>query len=155
MRPLPVRTVCSSGPLFCRGWPVVGCRGGGESRLRGFESELECGLVGGQTEVGEEVADLLLAGVDDLAGGGGVDGSGHVGAELLEVTAHLFEQILGRKLGLVVHRVHWEGAAADRRAQRRPPHILSGGYDLPEVLPHRFFLYTIIFLDTATRSPVR
>ena len=45
--------------------------------MRGVEAELDCGLVGGSPEVGEEVANLLLAGVDDLAGGCAVDGGGH------------------------------------------------------------------------------
>jgi hypothetical protein len=68
-----------------------------------LEAELQGGLVGGQPEVGEQVADPLLGGVDDLAGGGGVDGGGDIGAELLEAPAQLVEQVLGRELGLVVH----------------------------------------------------
>jgi hypothetical protein len=57
--------------------------------LRGVGAELEGGLIGGLSEVGEEVADLLLAGVDDLAGGGRVDGGGDGGTELLEAAAQL------------------------------------------------------------------
>jgi hypothetical protein len=38
--------------------------------LRGVEAELQSGLEGGLAEVGEEVADLLLALVDDLASRG-------------------------------------------------------------------------------------
>jgi hypothetical protein len=41
--------------------------------LRGVEAKLEGGLEGGLPEVGEEVADLLLALVDDLASLGLVD----------------------------------------------------------------------------------
>src|SRR5690348_15467637 len=98
MRPLTVKTVCSAGPLFCRGVPVWGWSGGGESRLRGVAAELQGGLVGGLSEVGEEVADLLLAGVDDVAGGGAVDGIGHVLTELLEAAAQLVQQG-GRRQG--------------------------------------------------------
>jgi hypothetical protein len=76
--------------------------------LRGIESELDGGLVGGQPEVGEEVANFLLGSVDDLAGRGLVDGGGHVGAEPLEAAAELLEKVLGSELGLVGH----EGALA-------------------------------------------
>jgi hypothetical protein len=69
-----------------------------------LEAELEGGLVGGQAELGEQVAALLFGGVEDLAGRGGVDGGGDVGAELLELAAHRFEEVLGRKVRLVVHR---------------------------------------------------
>ena len=91
MRPLMVRTVRSAGPLFCRGTPVWGCSGGGKSRLRGVGAELDGGLVSGLSEVGEEVAHLLLAGIDDLTGGGLVDGRGDVLTELLEAPAQLFQ----------------------------------------------------------------
>ena len=57
--------------------------------MRGVEAELDGGLVGGLSEVGEEVADLLLAGVDDRPGGGGVDGGGNALTELLEAAAQL------------------------------------------------------------------
>jgi len=46
------------------------------------------------SKVGKEVADLLLTGVDDLAGRGRVDGSGHILAKLLEVPTQLGEQNL-------------------------------------------------------------
>src|SRR5215831_8243770 len=118
-----VRRVCSSGPLLASGRPVVGCVGGGESRLRGLESELECGLVGGQPEVGEYVADLLLGGVDDLSCRGGVDGRGDVGAELLEVTTQMVKQVLGRKLGLVVHGALQSGGGG--QADATAPATLS------------------------------
>ena len=63
--------------------------------MRGVEAELDGGLEGGQSEFGEEVADLLLAGVDDLAGGGEVDGGGHVLAELLEAAAQSIQEGVG------------------------------------------------------------
>src|SRR5262249_4636007 len=74
MRPLIVRTERGSSPLFCNRWPVWGCFGGGGSRLLGLEAELDSGLVGDSAEARQEVADFLLAGVDDLAGWGLVDG---------------------------------------------------------------------------------
>jgi hypothetical protein len=60
--------------------------------LRGIEAELDGGLVGGQSEVGEEVADFLLASIDDLAGGGGVDRGRHPLTELLEAAAQLLQE---------------------------------------------------------------
>ena len=89
--------------------------------MRGVEAELQGGLVGGQTEVREKVTDLPLGGVDDLTGRGPVDGGGHVQAELLEVAAHLVEEVLGRKLRLVVHGILTRGEGDS------PPHALSGG----------------------------
>lgn len=63
--------------------------------MRGVEAELDGGLERGQSEVAEEVADLLLAGVDDLAGGGVVDGGGHILTKSLEVTAKLIQEGIG------------------------------------------------------------
>ena len=71
--------------------------------MRGIEAGLHGGLVGPATEVGKEVADLLFAGVDDLAGGGLVDGVGDLLAEALEVGTKLFAQIIRRELRLAVH----------------------------------------------------
>jgi hypothetical protein len=71
-------------------------------------------LVGGLSEVSEEVPNLLFGGVDDLSCGGSVDGSGHVRAEFLEVVAQLVEEILGRKLRLIGHGVPCQG---DNRVQ--------------------------------------
>jgi hypothetical protein len=90
--------------------------------LRGFESELEGGLEGGGAEVSEQVADLLLAGVDDLPGGGLVDGVGHVAAERLETASQLFEQVLGGELGLAVHG----GVSLRRGRMREAQQPLSG-----------------------------
>jgi hypothetical protein len=52
--------------------------------LRGVDTELEGGLVGSLSEVGEEVADLFLAGVEDLTGRSVVDGGGHIVTQLFE-----------------------------------------------------------------------
>src|SRR5215218_2795687 len=134
MRPLRVSTVRSSGPLFCSGFPVRGCRGGGESRLRGVGAELDGGLVGGPSEVGQQVADLLLTGVDDLTGGRLVDRGGHVATELLEAPAHLLRQGVRRHGGFRRHRLLREGKANRSCAQLRSCALLSA-YALPEDLP--------------------
>jgi hypothetical protein len=91
-----VRMVRSSGPLFCRGVPVCGWSGGGKSRLRGVGAELDGGLISGLSKVGEEVADLLLAGIDDLTGGCLVDGVSDVLTELLEASAELMQKSIRR-----------------------------------------------------------
>src|SRR3954447_13644951 len=137
MRPLMVRTVRSSGPLFCSRLPVRGCSGGGESRFRGVESELHGGLVGGLAEDAEEVSDLLLAVVDDLAGRGAVDGSGDVKAKPLELAAQLVQQGVGRQLGLGGHRGLrvGEGRVRSGRSKGRTVEGLRSGYDFPKDLP--------------------
>jgi hypothetical protein len=68
--------------------------------LRGGGAELDGGLEGSAAELGEEVAHLLLAGVNDLAGGGGVDGVGDVMAEALEADTQLIQQGVGGHGGL-------------------------------------------------------
>src|SRR5262245_24724860 len=103
MRPLMVRTEDGSGPLFCSRLPVSGCFGGGGSRLLGLEAELDSGLGGGLAEARQEIADLLLAGVDDPAGWRPVDGIGHPPAELLELLAELLQEGLGGDLRLALH----------------------------------------------------
>jgi hypothetical protein len=60
--------------------------------LRGVEAELDGGLIGRLAKVGEQVANLLLAGVENLTGRGLVHGVSDVVAELLEVLAQLGEQ---------------------------------------------------------------
>jgi len=55
--------------------------------LRGVGAELKSGLIGGLSEVRQEVANLLLALIDDRPSRSGVDGGGHVLAKLLEATA--------------------------------------------------------------------
>src|SRR5262249_28018958 len=103
MRPLTVRTERGSEPLLCRRLPVAGCCGGGGSRLLGGEAELHGGLVGVLAEAGEQVADLLLAIVDDLAWGGVVDRLGDVLAEAFELVLELGHEVAGGSLGLWVH----------------------------------------------------
>lgn len=79
--------------------------------MRGVGAELDGGLVGGPSEVREEVADLLLAGVDDLAGRGGIDGSGDVLTKLLKAAAQLFQQSdrrQGRFGGHACHLRRWQ-----------------------------------------------
>jgi hypothetical protein len=51
---------------------------------------LEGGLIGGPSEVGKQVADLLFAGIDDLTGGRLVNGGGHRRTQLLEPATQLF-----------------------------------------------------------------
>src|SRR5437763_2028206 len=58
-RSLTVRTVWDSRPLFRRRRPS-GAFGGGKSRFRGIDFQLQSSLVGFAAEVGEEVAHLLL-----------------------------------------------------------------------------------------------
>jgi hypothetical protein len=58
--------------------------------LRGVLAKLDGSLISGLSEVGEQVAHLLLTGVDDLPGGSSVDGGGYVVAELLEAATQLF-----------------------------------------------------------------
>ena len=55
--------------------------------MRGVGAELDSGLIGGLSEVGQKVTNLLLAGIDDLTGGCLVDSGGHVLTELLEASA--------------------------------------------------------------------
>jgi hypothetical protein len=92
--------------------------------LHGIEAELDGGLKGGSPEVGEEVADLLLAGVDDRPGGGGVDGGGHALAELLEAAAQLFQEGVGGRGGFGRHDLHLlgqaNGAAPDLHSRAFP-----------------------------------
>jgi hypothetical protein len=52
-------------------------------------------LVSFATEVDEEVADLLLAGVDDVTGRGLVDGIGDAATEFLEAAAQALQEGVG------------------------------------------------------------
>ena len=54
--------------------------------MRGVDAELDGGLIGSLSEVREEVADLLLAGIDDLTGGRLVDGGGHLLTQVLKAS---------------------------------------------------------------------
>src|SRR3954466_1207212 len=135
MRPLMVRTEKGSGPLFCSRLPVSGWFGGGESRLLGLEAELDGGLVGGLVEAGQEIADPLLAGVDDPAGGGLVDGIGHPPAELLELGAELLDEGLGGDLRWIIHGWFLGVGSAEANASPGPSAVHRLRYALPEDLP--------------------
>src|SRR5437763_4686130 len=111
MRSLAVSTVWASRPLFFRRRPS-GAFGGGKSRFRGIDFHLQGLLVGLAPEVGEQVADLLLAVVDDLAGRGLVDGVGDALAQSLELAAEGLEQGFRGERGEGVHR--GSGAERDR-----------------------------------------
>jgi hypothetical protein len=53
---------------------------------------LKGGLIGGRAEVCQQVANLLLTGVDDLTGRSLVDGGSHILAQLLEAAAQLIHK---------------------------------------------------------------
>ena len=86
--------------------------------MRGVGAELEGGLVGGLAEVREEVADLLLASVDNLASGGTVDGGSHVLTQLLEAAAQLVQQGVRRQGGFGRHGFSTEMRAMGTRSLR-------------------------------------
>ena len=87
--------------------------------MRGVGAELDGGLIGGLAEVGEEVADLLLTGVDDVSGRCLVDGVGHVSTELLKASTQLFQQGVRRQGRLGRHEDTPQGKANRVSAQRR------------------------------------
>jgi len=96
--------------------------------LRGIEAELNRGLVGGLSEVSEEVTDLLLTGIDDLTGGGLVDGGGHILTKLLEAAAQLFSEGGGGNGRLEGHGLLLVGKASDHHARSpRPSFPLNVG----------------------------
>jgi hypothetical protein len=79
--------------------------------LRGIEAELDGGPEGGLPEVGEEVADLLLASVDDRPSGGSVDGGSHTLTKSLEATSQLFQEGVGGQGGFERHEILlWSGS---------------------------------------------
>jgi hypothetical protein len=89
---------------------------------------LESGLIGGCSEGSEEVADLLLAGIDDLAGGSLIDGGGHILTQLLEATTQLFQKGICRQgrfgrhgllLGGKANQQTRPACSAERSSQRR------------------------------------
>lgn len=88
--------------------------------MRGVESELDGGLIGSLSEVGEQVADLLLGSVDDLAGWGLVDSLGDILAELLEAAAEVLEERLGGELRLGGHGCCCAGGCSGIRPRRNP-----------------------------------
>ena len=101
--------------------------------MRGIEAELDGSLIGGSPEVGEEVADLLLAGVEDLAGGGGVDCGGHTLTKLLEAAMQLLQEGVGGQGGFGGHELLLCDGAIGWRA--RP---LQPSFPLKVGAPERF-----------------
>ena len=66
--------------------------------MRGVGAELNRSLIGGLSEVRQKVADLLLAGIDDLTGGRLVDGGGHLLTQgVLEASTQLFQKDVRRQ----------------------------------------------------------
>ena len=59
--------------------------------MRGVGAELEGGLIRGLAEVSEEVADPLLAGIDDLPGRRLVDRGGDLLTEVFEAATQLVQ----------------------------------------------------------------
>jgi hypothetical protein len=64
--------------------------------LRGVGTELKGGLIGGRAEVCQKVANLFLAGVDDLTGRCLVDSGRHIVTQSREVAAELIQKGLSR-----------------------------------------------------------
>lgn len=93
--------------------------------MRGLESKLEGSLIRGLPEVRKQVADLLLAGIENLASGGGVDRVRHVLTEFLEAAAQLVEKVLGGKLGVGLHRRVSQGEGLRWLAVPRQPLAFS------------------------------
>jgi hypothetical protein len=91
--------------------------------LRGVGTELNGGLIGGRSEVGEEVADFVLAGIDDLAGGRLVDGGGHSVTQVLETPTQLFQKGVGREGRFGRHRLLLVG-----RQTGKAPSLLSRAF---------------------------
>ncbi len=93
--------------------------------MRGLESKLNGSLISGLSEVRKQVADLLLAGIENLPGGGGVDRVGNVLTEFLEVAAQLVEKVVSGKLGVGVHRRVSQGEGVRCLAAPRQPFAFS------------------------------
>ncbi len=93
--------------------------------MRGLESKLNGSLISGLSEVRKQVADLLLAGIENLHGGGGVDRVGNVLTEFLEVAAQLVEKVLSGKVGVGVHRRVAQGDRSGWLAAPRQPDAFS------------------------------
>jgi len=85
--------------------------------LRGVGAELDGGLIGNQSKVGQKVTHFLFASVDDLTGGRLVNGVGHVLTELLEASAELFQQSIRRQ-----GRFGRHGLLLERKATGNAPH---------------------------------
>lgn len=85
--------------------------------MRGVGAELQGGLIGGQSEVGEQVANLLLAGIDDLTGRRLIDGGSDLLTQELETAAQLLQQGVRRQGGFGRHRLLLFGEENRQRAQ--------------------------------------
>src|SRR3974377_2633985 len=95
MRAVAVSRGGASRPLLRRRRPS-GAFGGGKSLFCGINLQLQGGLVGFAAEVGKQVANRLLTGVDDVTGRGLVDGVSDAAAEFFEAaTQALQESIRG------------------------------------------------------------
>jgi hypothetical protein len=90
---------------------------------------------GGLAEARQEIAHLLLAGVDDLAGWGLFDGIGHPPAELLELRAQLLHEGLGGDLRLALHGFFLGVCLAEANGPPGPLAVHRLKYALPEELP--------------------
>ena len=105
--------------------------------MRGIQSELHGGLVGVPSEEGEQVADLLLAGVDDLPGRGLVDGASDVLTEFLELAPQLLQQGVSRQLGLRAPRGSGVGVGdSGPGGASTAPGRLSGQGMTPRIICH-------------------
>src|SRR5262245_52859691 len=102
-RPSTVSTVKSCRPLFRLVLPVCGSVGGGKSGFRRIDSHLQGRLVGLLSAAREEVADLLLAGRDDLPRRRRVDRIGDLAEGLLDLPSHPPDVLVARQLGFGLH----------------------------------------------------
>ena len=102
-RPLIVSTVKSCRPLFRLVLPVCGSAGGGKSGFRRIDSHLHGRLIGLPAKAREEVADLLLAGRDDMPRRRLVDRVGDPAERLLDLPPHLSDVLIARQLDFRLH----------------------------------------------------
>lgn len=65
--------------------------------MRGVGAELQGSLIGGRAEVGQQIANLFLAGVDDLTGRSLIDGGSDIVTQLLEAATQLIQKGLRRQ----------------------------------------------------------
>lgn len=73
--------------------------------MRGVGAELKGGLIGGRSEVSQQVANLLLTGVDDLTGRSPVDGGSHILTQLLEAASQLIHKGVRGQEGVSCHAI--------------------------------------------------
>jgi len=79
--------------------PVYGWTRGGTSRWRGLKTGLDRRLVDVETKIGQAVANLILAGVDQLPGRGMIAGVRHLLAEQFKAVTQLRAKIVRGELG--------------------------------------------------------